>query len=222
MTEKTIGRAEEAFSKKIFTGRIPNREIADMTVTPKALAHVVYRTRRLPEMLAWYGAVFGARVQHQNPAMSFLTFDDEHHRFAFLDLSVVDPEGADPDTKSWVGVDHLAWTHASLKDLFDHYVSCKATDIQPYWCVHHGLTISMYYADPDGNQMEFQVNAFDSDEECNAYISGPPFEVNPVGVEFDPEEWLAAVNKGGSLEDFRERKVHEPVSPIRGAISALL
>jgi hypothetical protein len=46
--------------------------------------------------------------------------------------------------------------------------------------------------------------------------------MNPVGVEFDPEEWLAAVNKGGSLEDFRERKVHEPVSPIRGAISALL
>ncbi|MDT8439978.1 MAG: VOC family protein [Wenzhouxiangellaceae bacterium] len=193
-----------------------------MTATPKALAHVVYRTRRFPEMLAWYGTVFDARIQHQNPAMSFLTFDDEHHRFAFLDLSVIDPEGSEPEGRKWVGVDHLAWTHASLDDLFDNYAHCKVNGIEPYWCVHHGLTISMYYADPDGNQMEFQVNAFDSAEECNAYISGPPFAANPVGVEFDPEEWLEAVRDGASLEVFRVRTVHEPVSPIRGAVSALL
>ena len=193
-----------------------------MTVIPKSLAHVVYRTRRLAEMLDWYGIVFGAKVQHQNPAMSFLTFDDEHHRFAFLDLSVIDPEGAEPDAKTWMGVDHLAWTFGSLDDLFNNYAECKANGIEPYWCVHHGLTVSMYYADPDGNQMEFQVDAFDSADECNAYISGPPFEVNPVGVEFDPEAWLAAVGNGASLDDFRERKVHEPVSPIRGAVSALL
>ncbi len=193
-----------------------------MTVTPKALAHVVYRTRRFTEMLDWYRTVFGARVQHQNPAMAFLTFDDEHHRFALLDLSVVDPDGSEPDTKTWVGVDHLAWTLDSLEDLFKNYAECKASDIEPYWCVHHGVTISMYYADPDGNQMEFQVDAFEATEDCNAYISGPPFEANPVGVEFDPEEWLATVRDGGSLDDFRERKVHEPVSPIRGAVSALL
>jgi catechol-2,3-dioxygenase len=192
------------------------------TRRPSKLAHVVYRTRRFEDMLAWYGTVFGARIQHQNPAMSFLTFDDEHHRFAFLDLSVIDPEGADPQAKAWVGVDHLAWTCNSLEDLFEIYSHCKTNGIEPYWCVHHGLTVSMYYADPDGNQMEFQVNAFDSDEECNAYISGPPFEANPVGVEFDPEAWLAAVQDGASLEDFRVRTVHDPVSPIRGAISALL
>ncbi|MGK7296583.1 MAG: VOC family protein [Candidatus Wenzhouxiangella sp. M2_3B_020] len=189
---------------------------------PRSLAHVVYRTRRFDEMLKWYQTVFGARVQHRNPAMAFLTFDDEHHRFAFLDLSIVDPAGKEPEAKTWVGVDHLAWTHGSLQDLFDNYTHCKAEDIQPYWCVHHGLTISMYYADPDGNQMEFQVDAFDSADECNAYISGPPFEANPVGVEFDPEEWLAAVVNGASLDDFRRRKVDEPVSPIRGEISALL
>jgi len=193
-----------------------------MSVAPKALAHVVYRTRRIAEMLDWYGTVFGARVQHQNPAMAFLTFDDEHHRFAFIDLSVVDPEGSEPEAGGWTGVDHLAWTYPSLKDLFDNYVSCKANGIKPYWCVHHGLTISMYYADPDGNQMEFQVDAFDSADECNAYIRGSAFETNPVGVEFDPREWIAAVHEGASLDDFRTRKVHEPVSPIKGAVSELL
>jgi len=189
---------------------------------PTKLAHVVYRTRRFADMLAWYGTVFGARLQHQNPAMSFLTFDDEHHRFAFLDLAVIDPDGTDPASKAGTGVDHLAWTYASLDDLFATYTQCKAHGIKPYWCIHHGLTISMYYADPDGNQMEFQVNAFDSEELCNAYICGPDFETNPVGVEFDPEAWLAAVQDGAALEDFRVRSIHEPVSPIRGAISALL
>jgi len=193
-----------------------------MTATPKALAHVVYRTRRFAEMLAWYSAVFDARVQHQNPAMSFLTFDDEHHRFAFLDLSVIDPDGSEPETKNWVGVDHLAWTHASLENLFANYEHCKANGIEPYWCVHHGLTISMYYADPDGNQMEFQVDAFDSADECSAYIRGSAFGTNRVGVEFDPREWLAAVHDGASLDDFKTRRIHEPVSPIRGAIGALL
>jgi len=193
-----------------------------MSATPRALAHVVYRTRRFAEMLDWYRTVFGAKVQHKNPAMAFLTFDDEHHRFAFLDLSVVNPDGAEPGTKTWVGVDHLGWTFGSLEDLFSNYAECKAAGIEPYWCVHHGVTISMYYADPDGNQMEFQVDAFDTAEECNAYISGAPFEVNPVGVEFNPEEWLSAVHKGGSLDDFRKRTVHEPVSPIRGAVSAIL
>ena len=193
-----------------------------MPVAPKALAHVVYRTRRISEMLEWYSTVFGASIQHQNPAMSFLTFDGEHHRFAFLDLSVIDPDGTEPETRDWTGVDHLAWTYPSLNELFDNYVSCRANGIKPYWCVHHGLTISMYYADPDGNQMEFQVDAFDSADECNAYIRGPAFETNPVGVEFDPQAWLAEVHEGASLDDFRERKVHEPVSPIRGAVSALL
>ena len=193
-----------------------------MPATPKALAHVVYRTRRFADMLDWYRTVFGASVQHQNPAMSFPTFDDEHHRFAFLDLSVIDPEGAEPEIRGWVGVDHLARAHASLEDLFGNYAHCKANGIEPYWCVHHGLTVSMHYADPDGNQMEFQVNAFDTANECNDHIRSPALEANPVGVEFDPEDWPAAVRDGASRENFRTRTVHEPVSPIRGEFSALL
>ncbi len=47
---------------------------------PSKLAHVVYMTRRYEEMLAWYKTVFEARVQYENPAFAFLTYDDEHHR----------------------------------------------------------------------------------------------------------------------------------------------
>ena len=47
-------------------------------VRPQKFVHVVYRTRRFEQMLEWYKFVFGAEVQHQNPALAFLTYDDEH------------------------------------------------------------------------------------------------------------------------------------------------
>lgn len=34
-------------------------------------------------MLKWYAQVLDAKVQHQNPALAFFTYDSEHHRFAF-------------------------------------------------------------------------------------------------------------------------------------------
>lgn len=188
---------------------------------PPILAHVVYRTRNFAEMLAWYKEVFHASVQHQNPVIAFLTYDDEHHRFAFIDLSVAQSDVDDSEKHGLVGVEHVAYTYLSLEDLFEGYTRLKSAGILPYWSIHHGLTISMYYADPDGNQIEFQVDCFESKEESNAYICGPSFGINPVGVEFDPEDWLAQVRAGASFSDFLVRRVHEPISPIRGALAAV-
>jgi len=185
---------------------------------PTKFAHVVYRTRRFKELLAWYQTVFDAQVQFQNPALAFLTYDDEHHRFAILDLSVLRPDGADPDRQSTVGVDHVAYTYPSLVDLFENYAQLKERGITPYWCVHHGVTVSMYYADPDGNQMEFQVESYPSNEEAYEFMFGPHFGANPIGVEYDPDEWLARL-RGGTLEsDFLLRTIHQPVSPVRGSL----
>lgn len=187
-------------------------------VRPKAFIHVVYRTRRFDEMLAWYQTVFDARVQYRNPALAFLTYDDEHHRFALANLSVLQPDGAEADRRGSIGVDHLAYTYASLDDLLDHYEFLADRGITPYWCVHHGITISMYYADPDGNQMEFQVDCFASGEEANAFMAGPGFAANPIGVEYDPREWLREKKAGRDLSRHLRRTVHEPVSPVRGSL----
>jgi hypothetical protein len=77
----------------------------------------------------------------------------------------------------------------------------------------------MYYADPDGNQMEFQTECFDFNQKANAFMAGPGFVAqNPIGVEFDPDGVLARKEEG-RLADFLRREVHQPVSPIRGAFS---
>ena len=185
-------------------------------VRPTKFVHVVYRTRRFEQMVRWYQTVFDAKVQHQNPALAFLTYDDEHHRFAFVNLDVIQPGGSESDRRGIVGVDHVAYTYASLDDLFENYVQLKELGIQPYWCIHHGITVSMYYGDPDGNQMEFQVDSYTSNDEANAFMRGPGFSANPIGVEFDPEDWLARKKAGTPLSAFRLREVHEPVSPVRG------
>jgi catechol-2,3-dioxygenase len=188
-------------------------------IKPQRFVHVVYRTRRFEAMVRWYQAVFDAKVQYQNPALAFLTYDDEHHRFAIANLSVLDPAGTDLDRKGQIGVDHVAYTYRSLEDLFENYVQLREMGIKPYWCVHHGITVSMYYGDPDGNQMEFQVDCFGSNDEANAYMHGPHFGANPIGVEFDPEEWSTRLRAGESAAAFLVRSTDEPASPVRGSMA---
>ncbi len=186
-------------------------------VAPKKMSHVVYRTNRYDEMITWYQVVFGARVKSRNPALAFLTFDDEDHRFAIANIQAMRPDQPALDRPGLVGVDHVSYTLESIADLFGNYEYLKAKGIAPYWCIHHGDTVSMYYADPDGNQMEFQVETFEAQRLAPPETNAKPRINNPVGVEFDPEYWLARLQAGAPDTELLIRTVHEPVSPIRGA-----
>jgi catechol-2,3-dioxygenase len=183
-------------------------------IRPAKFVHVVYRTYRFDEMVRWYQNVLGAKVQHYNPAIAFVTYDDEHHRVAFLNLSVFEPNGP-RGRNDLVGVDHVAYTYPSLRDLAENYAQLKELGIKPYWCLHHGITISMYYGDPDGNRMEFQVDVYDNNDDANAFMEGPGFAQNPIGVEFDPDELLARLRAGEPESGFMVRTVHMPVAPLR-------
>ena len=183
-------------------------------IRPAKFVHVVYRTYRFEEMIRWYQTVLGAKIQHHNPAIAFVTYDDEHHRVAFLNLSIFAP-GGPKGRNDLVGVDHVAYTYGSLRDLAENYAQLKELGIRPYWCLHHGVTVSLYYGDPDGNRMEFQVDAYQTNEEANAFMEGPAFAQNPIGVEFDPDELVARLRAGEPDSNFLHRTVHMPVAPLR-------
>ena len=189
-------------------------------IRPSRFVHVVYRTRQFDKMITWYRTVFDCTVQHQNPVLAFLTYDDEHHRVALVNLDAVAPDATADGKRGAVGVDHVAYTYDSVDDLIENYAQLKDKGILPYWCIHHGVTMSMYYADPDGNQMEFQVDACPTVEEANAYMNGEHFAVNPIGVEYDPDEMLARLRSGTPGTELLPRKAYLPVSPIRGALQA--
>ena len=53
--------------------------------SPKKLSHLVLQTNRRPQMIDWYCTVLGAEVLYQNAHIGFISYDDEHHRVAFID-----------------------------------------------------------------------------------------------------------------------------------------
>jgi catechol-2,3-dioxygenase len=170
---------------------------------PVYLAHVVRRTSRFEEMVKWYQIVLGARVVHSDGMLAFLTYDHEHHRIAIAQIP-----GLDEQPAMAAGTDHIAFTHADLGDLLYTYARLKREGIEPYWCINHGPTTSMYYKDPDGSRIEFQVDNFPTAEEGNAWMRGGEFAVNPIGVIFDRHAAgaLQAGDRRGAHGDRRCRR----------------
>ncbi|MCJ1302355.1 hypothetical protein MMC08_005158 [Hypocenomyce scalaris] len=167
---------------------------APEVLSPTSLAHVVLRTNKLRPMVDFYTTFLGGHVQYQNDYLAFITYDEEHHRIAILEVA-----GTGDKVKTTSGLEHIAFAFNTLEDLVLSYQQRKAFGILPVWCVNHGPTTSMYYQDPDGNELETQVDNFDSVEEVNVFMEGPAFAENPIGVDYDPEVLVKRVqSKEGS------------------------
>ena len=160
-------------------------------IAPAKFAHAVLKTSQLPQMKDWYCTVLNAHVQFENPMIAFLTYDEEHHRIALIGLP-----GLERSSMRTTGLHHLAYTYASLGDLLDTYERLKRHGIAPVFCVNHGPTTSMYYADPDGNQVELQIDNFPNLEELNAWFRSGAFEKNPIGVKYDPDVLVEKFRSG--------------------------
>jgi catechol-2,3-dioxygenase len=168
---------------------------------PTKLAHVVFQTNRMTEMQQWYCTVLGGRVVYENAHLSFVTYDDEHHRVAFVDFGPLAPRNLEGGELRFrptdqPGLHHVAFTFGAMGELLDTYGRLEAQGIRPFFCVNHGPTTSMYYTDPDGNRIELQIDNFATAEEGQAWMHSPAFDRNPIGVEFDPEELVRKFRAG--------------------------
>lgn len=179
-------------------------------VVPKQLAHIVRRTSRFGEMIDWYRTVLGAEVVYSNDMLAFLTYDEEHHRIAIASLP-----GLEEQSLAAAGTDHVAFTYGSLGDLLYTYVRVKEAGIQPFWCINHGPTTSMYYKDPDGNRVELQVDNMPTRESVDVWMRSGAFAANPIGVVYGPEDLLARYRAGESFATLVERpSLPEGTSPF--------
>lgn len=166
---------------------------------PSSFCHVVYKTHRYNEMIAWYQRVFEARIQHRDDRLCFLAYDDEHHRMAVLNLGPGEAKNA-PAPRNAPGVHHVAYAWKNLAELIDTYKRLKSYGVMPSRPIRHGLTLSLYYDDPDGNSMEFQIDTM-TPERANAFMAGSAFDKNPVGEPFDPEELVRRYEAGQAVDD---------------------
>ncbi|MFC8381790.1 VOC family protein [Nocardia sp. NPDC057272] len=185
-------------------------------VAPDRIAHWVVKSARRDELVAWYGLVFGAEIMYQDEQISFLTWDEESHRLAIVavpaPVKFLFPLAR--FRRKVYGVDHIAFTFVSLERLLENYIRLKRVGVTPVWSINHGPTISLYYEDPDGTRLEFQVENF-SPEETSAYFRTADFADNPIGVDVDPEYLLSQLRRGVSHAQLRPREAGvRPGRPI--------
>ena len=175
------------------------------TIRPRKLAHIVLRTARFEEVVQWWSTVLGAEPRHESPFLTFLTYDDEHHRVAVLALP-----GVQPHVDNLCGLHHVAFTYENLRDLMHTYNRLKDDHgITPQFCINHGPTTSMYYFDPDKNQIELQVDNVPEDQFAEYFENGE-FTENPIGVKFDPDEMTAKLAAGVPEEQLLKRPAGAP------------
>jgi catechol-2,3-dioxygenase len=155
---------------------------------PTKLAHIVFKTPRIAEMIDWYTMVLDAVVVFTDKRIAFLTYDQEHHRIALIKVPRLlrIPGLVWKVHRKFFGVDHVAFTYEQLPDLIAAHRRLAEAGIEPVWCINHGPTTSMYYEDPDGNRIELQVDNFATNRELVDWLRGGEFDKNPIGVEFDP------------------------------------
>ncbi|KEF62028.1 uncharacterized protein A1O9_03600, partial [Exophiala aquamarina CBS 119918] len=174
--------------------------VGSQVVKPNHLAHVVLRTNNLKPMVDFYKTFLGAHASFENDMISFLTYDHEHHRVAIAQIP-----GTDPPNHQTCGLEHIAFAYDKMEDLVLSYRQRKANGILPVWCVNHGPTTSIYYADPDGNQVETQVDNFDTNEQVEKFLASPEFAQNPMGTDFDPEDLVKRLQSGEDMASIKKR-----------------
>lgn len=94
--------------------------------SPKTLAHTVFRTANYRGMVDFYRTFLGAEITHENGALAFLHYDEEHHRVAIIAVP-----GTVPRVRNAAGLEHVAFSYDSLDD---HALACtqrKALSILP-------------------------------------------------------------------------------------------
>lgn len=151
-------------------------------------------------MVQFYKDFLGAEAIYENDILTFLSYDDEHHRIAIVGI----PGTKDKD-KETCGLEHIAFSFPTLSDLLLAYRQRKQKGIEPFWPVNHGPTTSIYYKDPDGNMLETQVDNFNTLREATAFMGSKEFAENPIGVDFDPEDLITRVSRGESDASLKKR-----------------
>ncbi len=126
----------------------------------QSLGHVVLKVRDLARSEEFYGGLLGmpvcARFDEQGMKMTFFTLGD-HHDLAIAEVSGEEAAGGEQAT----GLHHVAFCIGnSLGDLREAKAHLEQAGVttDP---IDHEVTKSLYFDDPDGNNIELYVDVSD-------------------------------------------------------------
>ncbi|KIW06081.1 uncharacterized protein PV09_03252 [Verruconis gallopava] len=113
------------------------------------------------EMVLFYKTFLGAEASYENDYLCSLRYEEEHHR-----ITIGKDLGTKPKVPTTSGLEHIAFAYSTLKDLVLSYKQQQRFSIEPFRCVNHGPTTSMYYRDREGTRVAIRVDNFDTPEEA--------------------------------------------------------
>jgi catechol-2,3-dioxygenase len=172
-----------------------NRMVTTDRPAPVALSHIVLRTAHLDETIAFYDRLIGMKANYRSEGGAALSYDGEHHRMA---LMAVAP--GEEQNRMAPGLEHVAFKIRSLGDLLGNYRRLKDLGVDPFMCVHHGGTVSAYYIDPDGVQVETFIDTQIADLSIEGMAS-EGFAANPVGVPIDLDDLVTRFEAGEPVSE---------------------
>lgn len=186
----------------------------EITIHP-TLQHCGLTTGNLDAMLEWYGKVLGMTVNKRVAAsagtpfktVAFASNDEVNHRLSFFETPGLQADG---DSDHHSRVQHIAFEYETLDDLLGTYVRLKRLGIPLLWAADHFIQTAIYYADPDGNIIELNVNNFTSDWTVTEQLKHLPAQLH---LNVDPEKMIAARKAGASVWELHERAVAGEFTP---------
>ena len=189
--------------------------MAEAPIAPK-FHHVNLKTTRLQEMIDFYSTLVGVEVIFRDQVGAWLSNDGANHRIALLAFpNFVD----DPDKENRTGMHHSAFEYSSFDELNSSYLRLKDAGIVPALCLDHGMTFSYYYADPDGNNVELQVDNFGDWAKSTEWMrTSDEFKANPIGQFVDPERVAADYADGVSFEEIHAKAMAGEYAPDQAPV----
>lgn len=180
-------------------------------VVRPVLHHTTLATLQLDAMVEFYEQVAGLEPVFYSPGGAWLTNDAANHRIALLAL----PGLQVPVAKGFTtGLHHTAFEYESFDVWLDNYIRLREIGIVPFLNLDHGMTMSMYYQDPEGNGVEIQVDGFGSWSAGKEWMwASEEFGANPIGIHFDPDQLVTARAAGLDFQEIHRRARNAEYEP---------
>ena len=143
------------------------------------IGHVVLWVSDVDEAVDFYRDMLGmetVRYDHER-GMAFMSFGTQHHDIALFRVKI-------PATRGSLGLAHVAMqvdgNLENLKDMHDRLVD-NQIDVR---LTDHGMTKSVYFSDPDGNELELFVETM-TPKEGKQYMSEGHLAAKPTPLQWD-------------------------------------
>ncbi len=147
---------------------------------PKEIGHLVLNVSDVARSTAFYRDVVGFQVARYAPDgnRTFLTCGEMHHNLALFKA----PAGVQPRQKGQIGLNHFAFKVENYQALQQAHQRLSAANAVIDRAVDHGMSLSVYFHDPDGIMMELFCDTFDTQAEGLAFMKATPGQAKPFDL----------------------------------------